>query len=451
MWRRVVALVVVPAVVLGWVGASAATNDPYFADQWALDRINAPAAWRLSTGAGVRIGVVDTGIDLSHEDLAGKVVASTSCIGAGIEAACAGSAQDDQGHGTHVSGIAAALTGNGKGIAAVAPDAQLVVVKALGASGSGALNDVNAGIKWVVDHGARIVNLSLESDGSTVTATPGQSLKDGVEYAWSNGAIPVLAAGNSTPSLFGQTGYQGIDAVVVGATGRSDEVAWYSSPLTNAQWGLVAPGGDVRDSGGHPSCAGTLAAGCVVSTGWFAGHVNQYADDEGTSMAAPHVSGVLALLLAQGLSPTAAIDRLLSSTARLSCGVSCRGRLDAAAAVGARVVAPTTTTVTPATTAPPPTVTQTLAPPTVTVGVTQPAITRPPVTVTALTPPETAPAVGRRPSAVGLAASRLPTHRGVTALPVAIAVLALVVVTIEARLVLQLAEHGHDLAEDRDI
>ena len=430
------------AVAVGWAGAASATNDPYFAEQWALDRINAPAAWTLSTGAGVRIGIIDTGIDLNHEDLASKVVASTSCIGAGdFPNGCAGSAQDDQGHGTHVSGIAAAKTGNGKGIAGVAPDAQLVVVKALGASGSGALNDVNGGIKWAVDHGARVINLSLESDGNTVTATPGQSLKDGVEYAWSHGAIPVLAAGNSTPSLFGQTGYQGIDAVVVGATGRNDELAWYSSPLTNARWGLVAPGGSVRDSEGRPSCAGSLAAGCIVSTGWFSGHGNQYADDEGTSMAAPHVSGVLALLLAQGLSPTAAIDRLLSSADRVSCGDGCHGRLDAAGAVGARVVAPTTTAA-PVTTAPPPTPAPTAAP--VATGAAKPVVTAaPPITV-AVTVPQArpTPTVTPAPAPVGLAASRARTHHSTGAIPVLIALAVLIGVVVEGRMVLRVLASG---------
>ena len=356
------AVVVVLVVQTAWMAPAGASNDPYFADQWGLTAIHAPDAWTRSTGAGVRIGVVDTGIDLQHEDLAAKVVASTGCIGANdIQQACSGTAQDDQGHGTHVSGIAAAVTGNGKGIAGVAPQAQLVVVKALSANGSGNLNDVNAGIKWAVDHGARIVNLSLESDTSSVTSFPGQSLKVGIDYAWSHGAIPVIAAGNSTPSLFGQTGYDGIDAVIVGATGRNDEVAWYSSPLTSAKWGLVAPGGDVRDSEGRPSCAGSLGSGCVVSTGWFTGHANEYADDEGTSMAAPHVSGVLALLLSQGLTPTAAIQRMISTADRIPCGDSCHGRVNAAAAVGAVPAAGQTTTTTrapsrtPVTTAPQPT------------------------------------------------------------------------------------------------
>jgi subtilisin family serine protease len=421
--RAVLAGTILVAAAATSIGPARATNDPYFPEQWALQRINAPAAWTLSTGAGVRIGIVDTGIDLTHEDLASKVVASVSCIGANdFEGGCSGSAQDDNGHGTHVAGIAAAVTGNGKGIAGVAPGASLVVVKALGASGSGALNDVNAGIKWAVDHGARVINLSLESDGNSVAPVAGQSLREGVEYAWNNGAIPVIAAGNSTPSLFGPNGYSGIDAVIVGATGSNDEVAWYSSPLAGAKWGVVAPGGDERDPDGDASCAGALAAGCIVSTGWFAGHSNQYADDEGTSMAAPHVSGVLALLLAQGLTPTAAVKRMLDTTDVVACGPGCAGRVDAAAAVGAKVVAP------PPTTAAPPTIPVTV--PTTTTVAPQPAKTGGTATPVRAPTPTTSTSITPHPTTsvppVRLAIPPL-SHRnhGLAAWPVILAVLAL--------------------------
>jgi len=346
MRRALIRTAVVGAVASVAVGALAAvagsTNDPYFPEQWNLTRINAPAAWAKSTGAGIKIGVIDTGVDLTHEDLAAKVSDSVSCIGArDLSAACAGSAQDDQGHGTHVAGIAAAITGNAKGVAGVAPDAKLVVVKALDSTGSGALNDVNAGIKWAVDHGARVINLSLESDGHDVTTAPGQTLTEGVDYAFSHNAIVVVAAGNATPSLFGSSGYANVNAVIVGASGRQDEVAWYSSTLAGAKWGLVAPGGDARGPDGTPSCAGALAADCIVSTGWFAGKQNQYADDEGTSMATPQVAGVIAMVMAQtpGMSAAAAVQRVISTTAKVSCGDGCKGRLDAAAAVGAPVAA----------------------------------------------------------------------------------------------------------------
>jgi hypothetical protein len=323
-------------------GAARAAGDPERSRQWGLTTIGVPAAWSSSTGAGVRIGIVDSGVDLAHEDLASKVVANAGCIGTtGDPARCtAGGGQDDFGHGTHVSGIAAAATGNGIGIAGVAPDAQLVVAKVLTDQGSGDINDVNAGIKWVVDHGAKVVNLSLGQD-SVLTGLLGSSLDVGVEYAWSHGAIPVLAAGNSNLFGLGSADYGEMNAVVVGATGRNDTMAGYSSPVGNAKWALVAPGGDGISSKPEND---------IYSTWWESGKRDQYKAEAGTSMATPHVSGTLALLLARGLTPQAAVDTLLATAdRRVQCGSNCRGRLDAAAALGS-LPATTTTTTTSSTT-----------------------------------------------------------------------------------------------------
>jgi subtilisin family serine protease len=309
---------------------ASASTDARFGEQWSLERIGAPAAWASTTGAGVRIGIVDTGIDLTHEDLAAKVVANTSCVGSnGDPARCAGSGQDEQGHGTHVAGIAAAIKDNGVGIAGVAPDAELVVAKVLGAGGSGTIEDINAGIRWVVDHGARVVNLSLGDPNFLLTSVQGTALSTGIEYAWAHGAVPVVASGNENPlglGVLGSSDYGSMNAVVVGATGPSDEVASYSSPLGSAKWALLAPGGA---GGGTP-------AQDVLSSIWKPGMVNQYAALAGTSMAAPHVTGAIALLLAQGYGPQAAVDRLLRTAAgNVSCGLNsptCAGRLDVARA-----------------------------------------------------------------------------------------------------------------------
>src|SRR4051812_3001966 len=147
-WRRgafvVAATVLLAATFAGpTAGASApGISDPLFAAQWNLAQIHAPAAWNHSTGAGVRIGIVDTGVQAGHEDLAGKVVASTNCIGANEDPrACAGIGQDDSGHGTHVAGIAAAAR-NGRGMVGVAPDAMLVVAKVLNGDEGGTIADV---------------------------------------------------------------------------------------------------------------------------------------------------------------------------------------------------------------------------------------------------------------------------------------------------------------------
>jgi thermitase len=307
-----------------------ASDDARFNEQWSLQKIGAPAAWAATTGAGVRVGIVDTGIDLNHEDLAGKVVAHTSCIGsAGDPAKCNGSGQDEQGHGTHVAGIAAADKDNHVGIAGVAPDSELVVAKVLSPAGAGTTEDINAGIRWVVDHGARVVNLSLGDPNYLITSLQGTPLSEGIEYAWTHGAIPVVASGNTNPGglgVLGSSEYGSMNAVVVGATGPSDRVAPYSSPLGNAKWSIMAPGG----------IGGRTPATDVLSTIWKAGLQNQYAALAGTSMAAPHVTGALALLLAQGHSQQAAVDRLLAGADRaVPCGLlsgSCAGRLDVARA-----------------------------------------------------------------------------------------------------------------------
>ncbi|MGH9042934.1 MAG: S8 family serine peptidase [Acidimicrobiia bacterium] len=308
-----------------------ASNDPAFPDQWSLDRIGAAAAWTRTTGAGVRIGIVDTGVDLNHEDLAGKIVESTSCVGAaGDPARCSGSAQDDQGHGTHVSGIAAASEDNGKGIAGVAPDAELVVAKVLSSTGTGDGADVTAGIKWVVNHGAQVVNLSLGDPAMVVTSLIGPSdLAEGIRYAWSHGAVPVVAAGNSNTLGLGLEGqsYGDMNAIIVGATGPDDHTADYSTSTGRAKWALVAPGG----------AANGKKADDVLSTFWVKDKSNSYESLAGTSMAAPQVTGAVALLLSEGFTPLEAVQRLLQTADPVGCGSgspTCRGRINVDRATG---------------------------------------------------------------------------------------------------------------------
>jgi subtilisin family serine protease len=314
------------ALVLIPTGGARASNDPSFKDQWGLAKIGAEAAWTRTTGAGVRIGIVDTGIDLEHEDLAGKVVESINCVGSGgDQAKCNGSAQDDQGHGTHVGGIAAASKDNEKGIAGVAPDAQLVVAKVMNAQGTGAGSDVTAGIKWVVDHGAKVVNLSLGDPAQPITALISENeLKEGVEYAWSKGAIAIIASGNSGTGLgIEGANFGDMNAIVVGATGPDDTAATYSTSTGEAKWAVAAPGGAADQS---------KKANDIFSTFWIKGQENAYGYQAGTSMAAPHVAGAVALLLAQGYSPADAVTRLLDSADKgvgcESTSSTCRGRIN---------------------------------------------------------------------------------------------------------------------------
>ena len=326
---------------VGFAPPAVASDDPFFDRQWALEQIGAPQAWTVTRGVGAVVGIVDSGVEASHPDLAGKVALTADCVGRTV---CldGGGGTDSSGHGTLIAGVVAAGTDNGRGVAGVAPDARLVVAKVLGPAGVGQAHDINLGIRWVVDHGARVVNISVGDPSSFPSG--GSALREGIQYAWSKGAVPVLAAGN----YGGLTteNYGTLNALVVGATDRTGGVATYSSAIGNAKWGLVAPGG-----------AGVAGPdNNVISTAVGGG----YASSAGTSMAAPHVSGAIALLLAQGLSPSAAVSKLLATLDRVPCGAGCQGRLNVAAATGAGpvadaapVAAATTTIEVPTATTPP--------------------------------------------------------------------------------------------------
>jgi subtilisin family serine protease len=287
--RRALALVVVLVAALTAVPARAA-DDPGRAEQWALDRID--AAHARGDGTGITVAVIDSGIDLAHVDLRDRIVPGVDLVG-GDEVP-----QDENGHGTHVAGIIGATRGNGAGIAGVAPGVSIMPVRVLDADGAGSLDTVVDGIHWAIAHGAEVLNLSLSEDTQAVL---GPALSDALRDAWDAGVVPVVAAGNQY--VLG-SGFADEPAIVVAATTRDDTKPSYSSSVGAARWGMAAPGGEQPALGN---------AGAILSTYWVAGEHDQYAYDCGTSMAAPHVAGAIAVLLGLGLTPQQAVDRLLST------------------------------------------------------------------------------------------------------------------------------------------
>ncbi len=305
--------------------------------QWGFDRIGALTAWETARGDGVTIAIVDSGIALDHEDLKDNLVDGVACRDTGGDAArCGGPAQDDDGHGTHVAGIAAAVDGNRVGIAGVAPDAELMPIKVLhrpcpDCDSVGSAQDVAAAVRWATDNGADVINLSL---GSTTNSVFGPGFVDAVRYAWDHGAIPVVAAGNQfvLTADFGDA-----PAVVVSAVRRGDAVPSYANGVGQARWAVAGPGGEGGDTAESCSQEGDPVG--ILSTYWAPGDDRAYACLSGTSMAAPHVSGVLALLLSAGLDPASAIQTMLETADDLGDpGVDTTfgtGLIDAAAALAA--------------------------------------------------------------------------------------------------------------------
>lgn len=247
-------------------------NDPKFTDQYGLKKPGFPQAWDTVRGNGVKVGVVDTGISARHGDLRGKVAAQKDFVNGD------GKANDDVGHGTHVSGIIAANTDNGRGVAGGCPGCQLVVAKSLDAEG-GTDAKISRGILWTVRRGAKVVNLSLGGPGRSLI------LERAVNRAWRHGAIVVSAAGNedtSTPSY--PAAYS--RAMAVAATTPTDHRAGFSN---FGDWV------DIAAPGAH-----------IIST--YPG--GKYRYFSGTSMASPEVAALAGLLADEGLSNGKIRDRL---------------------------------------------------------------------------------------------------------------------------------------------
>ncbi len=264
---------------LARLGLQITPNDPMVGSQWHHTKIESAAAWDRQRGAGITIAIVDTGTNCSHPDLAGKCVAGYDYVNRDNNPA------DDQGHGTHVAGIAAMQTNNGVGGAGVGWDSRIMPVKVLDRTGNGGHSAIASGITFAADNGAQVINMSL---GGAFTSS---ALRNAVDYAIQRGVVVLAAAGNentSNPSY--PAAYNGV--IGISATSQSDQRASFSN-YGNAI-DVAAPG---------------VAILSTVMTGG-------YQPWSGTSMACPVAAGLAALLVAQNPSRTPAqVEQILEQSA----------------------------------------------------------------------------------------------------------------------------------------
>jgi len=304
-----------------YVYAFSIPNDPLFQPyQWNMRKVGAPDAWSVTTGSSdVIIAVLDTGVDAGHPDLGGKVLAGYNAITGTNDAT------DGYGHGTHVSGIAAAVGNNGIGVAGTNWQAKIMPIKVLDSSGEGTDSTISRGVGWAVDHGARVLNLSLGSPSYSNT------VNSAIQRARSKGALIFCAAGNDylngNPIEY-PAAYTGV--VGVGATDDNDKRAAYSAVGSFVI--LTAPGG-------NPASADDATATHWIMSTWRRADGASYARAAGTSQASPMAAGLAALIWAvnPSLSPSQVLDVITQTAVDL--GKPGRdneygyGRIDISAAV----------------------------------------------------------------------------------------------------------------------
>ena len=283
-------------------------NDPVFPAQWGLPMIKAPTAWaRGARGGGVTVAVLDTGTDLSHPDLRANLVPGKDFTPSAKQG-CPGP-QDENGHGTHVSGIVAASTNNGIGVAGTAPRAKVMPLRVLDADGGGDDPTIIRAMRHAADNGAKVINLSLGGLPLIGNAPQFNSeIAQAAAYAYSKGALVVAAAGNESMPLCSYPAAAS-KAVCVAAVDRRGMPSAYSNFPQSMEdsVGVRAPGG----SGDQLDCEGQED---IWSTIWPEGEACNdtsrpenpdlagYEAMAGTSMASPFVAGVAAVLSARGLS-----------------------------------------------------------------------------------------------------------------------------------------------------
>lgn len=225
---------------------------------WGIDRIDAELAKDITTGKYVKVGVIDTGIDVSHPDLKSNIKGGYNAINPNK------SYTDDNGHGSHVAGIIAAID-NSIGVVGTGAEISLYSVKVLNRNGSGFLSDVIEGIEWSINNSMQVINMSLG------TSSDIESFHDAVKAAYRNGIVVVAAAGNEGSAVSYPAAYD--EAIAVSATDSSDQRPWWSNFGTEVDF--ASPGVSIYST--------------------YKG--STYATLSGTSMATPHVAGTAALTI----------------------------------------------------------------------------------------------------------------------------------------------------------
>ena len=347
MRRVLVAAIVVAAFAVPAAAAAFVTNDPLAPEQWYLDQDRAFDTWlEPPLLPAVRVAVIDSGIDGGHPEFAGRIALAKSFVG--------GSAlTDEQGHGTFVAGEIAASIDNGVGIAGIAFPAQLLIAKVVDTDGTISLEAESAAIHWAVDHGARVINLSLgglrdpvDSSQDTYSALEAAA----VSYAVSKGAVVVAAVGNSDQAPTTPWNYASYPAALphvigVGALAQDGSVPLFSD-RDPVYVDLAAPGQGILST--FPRAL-TAARPQCTDQGYSTCADDEYSGGEGTSFAAPQVTAAAALLLATdpALRPDQVATLLERSTVDMTPADGCRacalgrdpltgwGRLDIAGALDA--------------------------------------------------------------------------------------------------------------------
>ncbi len=291
-----------------------APNDPMYSQQWNLHSINVESSWQDTKGKGAIVAVIDTGISEVPDLKETKFAKGYDFVNDREDA------RDDNGHGTHVAGTIAQSTNNGFGVAGIAYEATLMPLKVLSASGGGTVADIAEAIRFAADHNADVINMSLGGGGESL------AMAEAIDYAHKKGVLIIAAAGNSSQNSASYPArYPHV--LGVGALDASGQKAAYSN--FGAGIDISAPGGLTS---GDNTAGGILQNTIDPSTG-----ESIFTALQGTSMAAPHVAGVAALVKASGIKDPDEVAAALTQSARKvqddELNHYGEGKLDAAAAV----------------------------------------------------------------------------------------------------------------------